>query len=339
MFTGKEISLGRVFGIEITLDYSWFWIFLLVTWSFAAGLFPFLAPGRPALTYWFVAILATLLFFGSVVVHELSHTLVARANNLPIGKITLFVFGGVSRLSEEPDSPGTEIKMALAGPLASLVAGTVFLSLGFLLSRAGFNSLLMVLFRAVGSINLALAFFNLLPGFPLDGGRVLRGLVWYSTGDLLRSTRVASIAGRVVAWGIIIFGLFQFLTLGFLSGIWLMLIGFFLRQAAIASYEQTVIYLGLRRVPVSRIAHDFRPSERKDKTAPETARPPGDLPRVSVHDPATKVLSVLAENNTEAAVVTEKGRETGLITLTDIKNYLDTHAGDKIRTDQDNRNK
>lgn len=260
MLSGREVSLGKIFGIEITLDYSWFWIFLLVTWSFALGIFPNLAPGRSILTYLGLGLFGSLLLFTSVILHEISHTLVARRNNLPIEKITLFLFGGASRLTGEPPNALTELKMALAGPAASLVLGGLFLAIGFLSSGLNPPASFSVLVQTIAVINIALAVFNLLPGYPLDGGRVLRAVIWRYTRDLKKATRYAATGGRVVGWGLILFGVIQLFTSNVGGGLWMILIGFFLNQAAGNSYQQTLAFLALRDTPVARIMkEDFVP--------------------------------------------------------------------------------
>lgn len=247
MLFGKEIKIGKIFGIEINIDYSWFWIFLLITWSFASGFLPAIAPSRSVLTYIIFALLGSFLFFSSVLVHELSHSLVARKNNLPINKITLFIFGGVSNLEDEPPSAGVEIKMAAAGPLSSIVIGVILIAISFLFSNLGNGNIFLGLLALIGYINLSLAIFNLLPGFPLDGGRILRGIIWARNKDFLKSTRIASYSGKALAVIMIVFGVYQIFTISIFGGIWIILIGLFLFYAASASYPQALAVVKLRQ--------------------------------------------------------------------------------------------
>ena len=174
-----ELKLFKVFGIEISVDYSWFWIFLLVTWSFAMAFGP-LIPEASVIKSAGIGLFASVFFFSSVIAHEISHTLVARRNGLPVRKITLFLFGGVSSLAKEPPSPWVELKMAAAGPIASLVIGIVLLLTAYTLQPT--ENIFRLVIEGMGLINILLAVFNLLPGFPLDGGRILRAMIWKKIG-------------------------------------------------------------------------------------------------------------------------------------------------------------
>lgn len=268
------ISLGKIFGINITVDWSWIFIFLLVTWNLAAGVFPSIHPEWSTGLNLILGIIASLLFFASVLAHELAHSLVAISRGLPVKRITLFLFGGVSNIQKEPASPGTEFLMAIVGPLTSIVLGLLFLLLGNLAGgyqlvpsltnpiRAlqGLNPLSTLLIW-LGPINILLGVFNLIPGFPLDGGRVLRSILWGITNNLRVATRLATWVGQAIAWIFIvggiamIFGLrIPFFGTGFLSGIWLAFIGWFLLNAATQSYQQVIVQDMLEGVPVSRLA-------------------------------------------------------------------------------------
>jgi Zn-dependent protease/CBS domain-containing protein len=256
---GEEITrafrIGRVFGIDIEIDYTWFLIFFLLVYMLASASGPF---GRSilALPTWLrsgISAVAALLFFASVLLHELSHSVVALRNGLSITGITLFIFGGVSKMKGEPPNPGVEFRMAIAGPVASFVLAGVFLAL----SRVGHTSLAGGVFATVflwlAAINGLLGVFNLLPGFPLDGGRVLRAALWYRLHNLVEATRIASASGRGVGALMIAGGVFLFLSGEPLNGIWLALIGWFLANAAHASYEQLVLRQALAGVPVSSV--------------------------------------------------------------------------------------
>src|SRR5439155_7252679 len=196
-------TLGRIFGIRITIDWSWIFIFVLVVWNVGTAVAQ-LHPAWGLATIWGVAVVAALLFFASVLAHELAHSLVAQAQGLPVRTITLFLFGGVSNIQREPRAPRVEFLMAIVGPLTSIVLGGIFLVLGGLStgtvarvampSRAGLAQLspLAIILLWLGQINILLGLFNLIPGFPLDGGRVLRSILWDATGSLRTATRWAS---------------------------------------------------------------------------------------------------------------------------------------------------
>lgn len=221
------IKLGKVFGIPIGLDPSWFLIFALVTWSLASGYFP---SGWSTAQKWIGGAIAAIIFFVSVLLHELSHSLVAEHFKIPVRSITLFIFGGVSDIGAEPPTARAEFLMALAGPLMSLVLGGIFVGI----SRAAASIAVVATIAGVlGYINLLLGVFNLIPGFPLDGGRVFRAIVWGGTHSLRRATTIAATVGRVVAFGFILYGVYELLVLGnIIGGIWIAFIGFFLESAA-----------------------------------------------------------------------------------------------------------
>lgn len=245
----NDIRLGRVFGIEIFISYSWFLIFALVTVSLAYGVFPSRFPGQSSATYITIGLVASALFFASLLFHELSHSLVANRNHIPIKKITLFIFGGMSQMSAEPADPKAEFKMAAAGPLASFFLAAFFFLLASALAASGLPIQFFAPFSWLAEINLLLGIFNLAPGFPLDGGRLLRAVVWRQTGDFDRATRVAARSGQGVALVLIGLGLFLFLF-GQIGGIWLVLIGWFLYQSALSGFRQIVIEHALAGIPV-----------------------------------------------------------------------------------------
>ncbi|MBI2933629.1 MAG: site-2 protease family protein [Planctomycetes bacterium] len=241
------IRIGRIAGLDIRVDASWFIIAALVASSllmyFVARL-----PNLPLAHYWIASIAATLLFFGSILIHEFSHSLVARSRGLEVHGITLFVFGGVSLLRGEPRRPGEEFAIAIVGPLTSAVLAAVFLAASMNFSS---GSLAWEGARWLAFINFALAVFNLLPGFPLDGGRVFRAVAWKITGNLRRATRVAAQVGAAIAYGLVALGVLQILLTGqFLGGLWLGLIGLFLLSAAHRSVEQVELREALSRLRV-----------------------------------------------------------------------------------------
>ena len=235
----SALRLGNIVGIEIRLDYSWFIVFALVTWSLGGHYFPMRYTGWSGTTYWALGFVTALLFFASVLVHELSHSLVARAYGTPVRSITLFIFGGAAEISEEPKRAREEFAMALVGPATSLGIGFLF---GLLrLTVQGTSPPLAALATWLGGINVMLAIFNLIPGFPLDGGRVLRSIIWGITGSLRRATQVASGVGRLVAFLFIFWGIWMIFGGNWANGLWIAFIGWFLENAATVSYRQVAL--------------------------------------------------------------------------------------------------
>ena len=234
----RAVTLFRVSGIPIRVHASWLVIFGLIAWSLSVGYFPYVLPGVPAAAYWIQGLVAALLLFVSVFLHELSHSVVAQAHGLPVSAITLHVFGGVSQLQREPDGPGVEFQMAVAGPLTSF--GLAAVAAAGAAAIPGAPAIAAIL-RYLALINALVGAFNLVPGFPLDGGRILRAVLWRARGDHAWATRVASRAGGGVAAGLIGLGVLRGLTGEFLGGLWLVLIGLFLREAAVGSYRQLVV--------------------------------------------------------------------------------------------------
>lgn len=234
----RGFRLGRLLGFPISIDFSWFIIFFLVLWTFTAAVFPGRVPDADTEVHLVMGLTATLLFFASLVAHELAHSVVARAKGIPVEGITLFVFGGVSQTRAEAEEPEDEFLMAGAGPLVSVALGAVF-GLAWLLGRmAGWDPAITTVAEYLAYLNLVLAAFNLLPGFPLDGGRLFRALVWRATGDLEKATRVSTTSGRAIGVLLAGLGLWQLFVGGTLGGLWAVFIGWFLYQAAGFSYRQ-----------------------------------------------------------------------------------------------------
>jgi Zn-dependent protease/CBS domain-containing protein len=251
-----SLHLGTIAGIRIDLHFSWLIIVVLLTFSLAVGWFPAAVPGFSAATYWSLGLFATLLLFAAVLAHELAHSLVARARGLPVKRITLFIFGGVSDLEQEPRSPGVEFQMAFVGPFTSLVIG----GLAFLANWAlgGKAPLLGALLGYLAIMNLLLAGFNLLPGFPLDGGRVLRSILWKVTGNLRKATRWTSLVGQGIGSLLIMAGIFLFFGGDWVDGLWFGFIGWFLLQAAQTAQAQQTLESVFRGVTVGQV---MRPIE------------------------------------------------------------------------------
>jgi Zn-dependent protease/CBS domain-containing protein len=229
---------GSVLGVEIRIDYTWFAIFALILWTLTRSVFPASYPSQPPLMYFAMGAAGTLLFFASLLAHELSHSLVARSRGIPVERITLFIFGGMAQTKEEFEKPGDEFVIAIAGPIMSLALAASFWLVAW--AAAGADSLAAVanvtFYLAV--VNFALAVFNLFPGLPLDGGRLLRAAVWKRTGDLRRATRVASNGGKVFGYVLMVWGLLNLFGGNPVGGMWLLFIGWFVRMAAESSYAQ-----------------------------------------------------------------------------------------------------
>lgn len=236
--------LGRFFGIPIAIHYSWLFIFALVVWSLAADYLPMHHPGITGGANWAWAIVAALLFFASVLAHELAHSLVARASGIPVNGVTLFALGGLSELKRDATRPRIELAVALVGPLTSLALAVLSWLAWQALLAVSMPAAAVAFYLAYG--NAALGVFNLIPGFPLDGGRVLRAAVWAVTGDLDRATLHAVRAGRVAAGLLVVLGTWQALGGSGASGLWLILIGWFLWSAATQQGSRTTLESALR---------------------------------------------------------------------------------------------
>lgn len=249
MRTGRGIRIGRAFGIEIVLDYSWFLVSILISWSLSS-LFSEDLPGLAQGSYVLMGILAAALFFVSLLAHELAHALVAKRKGIEVRSITLFIFGGVAQIKSEPAGPGDEFQIAAVGPLMSLVLGGVLMGMGIAAELLEVF-VAAVIFQTLGLVNGMLALFNLIPGFPLDGGRILRSAVWKATGDVLKATKVASIGGRIMALALIAGGIYRiFVSREFFGGTWWIFLGMFLNQAAVTSYQQVLVRSSLKGVKV-----------------------------------------------------------------------------------------
>ncbi len=232
-------SIGHLFGIDIRIDSSWVIIFAFVTWMLSGYYFPSQYANWPPWQYLLTGTVTSLLFFASVLIHELAHSLVALKQGEEVRSITLFILGGVAEIKDEPRKPSREFYMALVGPLSSLGIALVFLALWYWLRSI--SQPLAALCRYLALINLILGIFNLIPGFPMDGGRILRAVVWKITGNLRRATRVASVTGQAVAFLMIVFGIWQILRGFFFNGMWIALIGWFIHSAATRGYQQVLM--------------------------------------------------------------------------------------------------
>ena len=251
MFT-RSITLFTVFGFTIRLDLSWFVIAALVVWSLAVGLFPRSYPDLSPATYWWMGVVGALGLFVSIVLHELGHAFEARRQGIPMRGITLFIFGGVAEMTDEPPTAKAEFLMAIAGPIVSVLLAAGCFGLHRLSLAAGWAGPAVGILGYLWWINALLVAFNVLPAFPLDGGRVLRSALWQFKGDLRWATRVTSAIGSAFGMALIGLGLFVAIFLGAFGGLWWALIGWFLHNAARMSYQQLLMRRALEGEPVSR---------------------------------------------------------------------------------------
>jgi len=249
-----RITLFSLFGFKVSVDASWLLLAVLITWSLAVGYFPQVAPGLPTATYWWLGLAGLIGFAFSIIFHELSHSLVARRFDMPIRGITLFVFGGVAEMEEEPPGAKAEFWMAIAGPLMSFFLALVFFLLGglFVETGAAKPAPLAVLLGLLAYVNTVLGAFNLVPAFPLDGGRVLRAALWHWKGDIAWATQIAATAGSIFGFVLIAIGLINALAGNLVGGLWWFLIGLFLRAAAGAEASRQIARSALSGEPVRR---------------------------------------------------------------------------------------
>ncbi|HKP83011.1 MAG TPA: site-2 protease family protein [Pyrinomonadaceae bacterium] len=298
-----HIKLGRIFGVAVGLHYSWIIIALLVTLSLRSQ-FAIEHPNWGGSTTWGIAIITGLLFFVSILLHELSHAAVARLRGIPVRAITLFALGGVAQIEKDAADAKSEFWMGIIGPITSFVIGLFCLVLAWLTGwnfSAETDSPLMAMFMWLGIINISLAIFNMIPGFPLDGGRVLRAIVWWITGDGNRSTRIASKVGRVVAMAFILLGIWRFFSGAGLGGLWIAFIGWFLLDAARASGAQVEITERLTGIRVGDVmAQQFATVDSNSNLQ-------------------TFVHEHLLPTGHRCFVVLEQGRPAGIITMHEVK--------------------
>lgn len=298
-----QIKLGRIFGVQIGLHYSWLIIAFLVTLSLV-GQFHATNPHWGAAVIWATSIITALLFFAAIIAHEFSHAAVAKAQGLPVRSITLFALGGVAQIEKDATNPRTEFWMGIAGPMASVVIGLLCLALAVALGwrpPTMPQTPLSAMSMWLGVINIGLAVFNMIPGFPLDGGRVFRAIVWWITGDAARSTRIASGVGQFVAFGLIFWGILRFFSGAGFGGLWLAFIGWFLLDASRASAVQLGITEALRGLRVG------------DLMARDCPRIDG---RINLQ---TLVDEHLLPTGQRCFVVEEKGSVAGIITPHEVK--------------------
>ncbi|MCJ7432849.1 MAG: site-2 protease family protein [Anaerolineales bacterium] len=294
----STISLGRILGIPIGLDYSWFLIFALLTWSLATSYYPAEFKNWPSTQYWIVGAVTVILMFVSVLLHELGHSVVALRYKIPVRSITLFIFGGVAQIGTEPPNAKAEFWIALAGPVTSFALAILF---GLLQPIVGGLAPLLALAKYLAYINGSLALFNLIPGFPLDGGRVFRAIIWGTTHSLRRATLIAANLGRFIAYLFIILGVWQVFTGNFGNGLWIAFIGWFLESAASSQIHQQTIHDLLA-------GHHVADAMRRDYTS--------ILPNTPLEQLINKHI---LGNGQRSLVVKQDERVVGLLTLHNVK--------------------
>ena len=250
---GQTFSLGRIFGIRVGVNWSVLAIVALLAYGLAVGEFPAAAPRHPVAEYVIAAVVTAVAYMGSLLAHELAHSLVARRNGLQVEGITLWLLGGVSRLQGEVKDPGAEVRIAGAGPLVSLLLGGAFLLLAWLVHAAGVQGVVVAALAWLGGINVLLAVFNVIPAAPLDGGRLLRAVLWRITGDRFRAAVWSARSGQVFGWALIVIAAYLVLVRRDYSWLWFALLGWFLISAATAEGQQAVLQSRLRTVAVRQI--------------------------------------------------------------------------------------
>ncbi len=300
---GKRIDLFKILGFQVRIDFSWIIIAIIIAWSLSTGFFPYHLEGLSTGTYWAMGIVGALGLFLSIIFHEFSHSVVARRYGIPMKGITLFIFGGMAEMGDEPTSPRGEFMMAIAGPISSLFISGVFYAISALGVQLGIPMPINGVIQYLALINLVLAVFNMLPAYPLDGGRVLRSLLWAIKGNMRWATRIASNIGSGFGIFLIVMGIYNVLFVGnFIGGMWWFLIGLFLYNAAQLSYQQLITRRALEGESVRRFM----------KTDPVTVSSDLPLDRL-VED------YVYRYHHKMYPVVSESGRVQGCVTTRQIK--------------------
>jgi Zn-dependent protease/CBS domain-containing protein len=300
----ENLSLGRIAGIHVGLNWSLLVVAALIAWSIATGILPAAAPGQTSAAYWTAGVVSAFVYLASLLAHELAHSIVATRRGVKVEGITLWLFGGVSRFSSESSSPGAQAWITFVGPLTSLLLGVLFLLAGAVVGGGANSALLSASLAWLGYINILLGVFNLLPAFPLDGGRILQSLIWRGTGDRLRATRIAARIGMAFAFLFIAYGLITFFAAGSLfGGVWAVFLGWFLLSAARAEEASGLIRQALSRISVA------------DVMTPNPVQAPDDI---SVEEALHGY--VLTSRHSTFPTHDAAGRLSGLLTMAALKN-------------------
>ncbi len=296
---GGTFRVARIFGIDIEIHPSWLLILAFVAWSLSDNLFPSRYESWSTAAYWIVGVSSAVLLFVTVLIHEMAHALVARWRGLPVPRITLFIFGGMSHMSRQPATAGEEFQIAAAGPATSIVIAAITGAVGFLVHGTSEKAEAILFYLAF--VNLALGIFNILPGFPLDGGRVLRSIAWKRTGSFRRATRIASSVGEMFGYGMIVTSVFILLAGGVLDGLWLAFIGWFLLGAARGEASNLQLEGVLKRL-----------------TARDVMQ--ADFPSVTPGTPVSEIVhDYMVGKGERAVLVANGGAVSGLITVSDVR--------------------
>jgi Zn-dependent protease/predicted transcriptional regulator len=298
---GKGITLVKLFGFKVKIDLSWLILGLLITWSLAQGLFPHYYEGLETATFWLMGVAGALGLLVSIVFHELWHSLIARKFGLSMRGITLFVFGGVAEMTDEPPSPKAEFFMAVAGPISSIILGLGFFGIFFLGKIGGWPEAITGVIVYLAFLNLILAGFNLLPAFPLDGGRVLRSILWGWKDNIRWATQIASKIGGGFGIALIILGVLQVLLGNFIGGVWMAVIGMFIRGASQTAYQQLIMRRALEGEKVRRFM---------------ISNPITVSPHISVEDLVDKYIY---KHHFKMYPVVDNAKLIGCITLSQVK--------------------
>jgi len=312
----ENLSLGRIAGIHVGLNWSLLVVAALIAWSIATGILPAAAPGQTPAAYWTAGVVSAFVYLASLLAHELAHSIVAMRRGVKVEGITLWLFGGVSRFSSESSSPGAQAWITFVGPLTSLLLGVLFLLVGAVVGGGANSALLSASLAWLGYINILLGVFNLLPAFPLDGGRILQSLIWRGTGDRLRATRIAARIGMAFAFLFIAYGLITFFAAGSpIGGVWAVFLGWFLLSAARAEEASGLIRQALSRITVA------------DVMTPNPVQAPDDI---SVEEALHGY--VLTSRHSTFPTHDASGHLSGLLTMAALKNVAqDARATTRIR--------
>jgi Zn-dependent protease/CBS domain-containing protein len=312
----ENLSLGRIAGIHVGLNWSLLVVAALIAWSIATGILPAAAPGQTTAAYWTAGVVSAFVYLASLLAHELAHSIVATRRGVKVEGITLWLFGGVSRFNSESSSPGAQAWITFVGPLTSLLLGAVFLLAGAVVGGGANSALPSASLAWLGYINILLGVFNLLPAFPLDGGRILQSLIWRGTGDRLRATRIAARIGMVFAYLFIAYGLITFFAAGsIIGGVWAVFLGWFLLSAARAEEAGGLIRQALSGISVAEVM------------TPNPVQAPDDI---SVDEALHSY--VLTSRHSTFPTHDAGGRLSGLLTMAALKNVApDARPTTRIR--------
>lgn len=367
-----SLVIGKIKGIEIEINISWLVIFALLTYMLATSYFPVNYPEWNETVNWVLATVMALMFFSSVLLHELSHSLVSIRQGLIVKKITLFIFGGMAQIEKEVDDPVKELKIAIAGPAMSIVLAGIFFLFANVLAAAGAQAYFIVPFTYLATVNIILAIFNMVPAFPLDGGRVLRAIIWKVKGDMQQATKIASSLGSFFGYFLIFNGVFLALAGNLFNGLWFLFIGWFITQASQSSYQHVVMndmfnkicvnkfmtenvvtveyYVSLEQLvedyfykykfsmfPVVRIGEimgivtldDIKKVHKSiwdETTVGSIAQKLEEDLIVSPRDTVSIAMDKAFKNGVGRVLVMEDGRLLGIVSRTDILNYIRIHG-------------